>query len=191
MSFWPLLLISVGVAADAFAVSVGKGLAMSRLDWRAASRLALAFGLAQAAMPVVGWLLGSQLARYITSIDHWVAFLLLGAVGSHMLRSAWAEDEQEGGPGSGRGQVGTRELVVLSVATSIDALAVGISLALLRADIVAAAALIGVVTFALSLVGVVVGHRAGARFRRPAEAVGGVVLIGIGTRILLSHLAVI
>ena len=187
MSPLTLLVIAVGVSADAFAVAVGKGLAMRRLDGRAAVRLAVAFGLAQALMPVLGWLLGSQLAHYITSIDHWVAFVLLAAVGGRMLRGAWTTRDEDVEPEDAP-LVGRRELLVLSVATSIDALAVGISFAFMDVDIVAAAVVIGVVTLVLSLLGVVVGQRAGARFRGPAEAVGGVVLIGIGTRILLSHL---
>ena len=189
MSLWILLLIAVGVSADAFAVAIGKGFGMRRLDWRAATRLAAAFGLAQAAMPLLGWLLGSQLAHYITSIDHWVAFVLLGAVGGRMLLGAWTDDDDTSARPSGL--IGWRELLVLSVATSVDALAVGISFAFLEVDIVAAAGLIGVITFGLALAGVVVGQRAGSRLRGPAEAVGGVVLIGIGTRILLTHLAVI
>jgi len=186
MSLWTLLLIAVGVSADAFAVAIGKGLAMRRLHWQPALRLGVAFGVAQAVMPLLGWLLGSQLAHDVTSIDHWVAFVLLGAVGGRMLRGAWGEHDA-----AVPGRIGWRELVVLAVATSIDALAVGISFAFLDVDIVGAAVLIGVTTLVLSLVGVVVGQRAGARFRGPAEAVGGVVLIGIGTRILLTHLAVI
>lgn len=186
MGSWTLLLIAVGVSADAFAVSVGKGLGMRRLDVRTAGVLAGAFGLAQALMPVAGWVLGSQLARYVMSVDHWIAFVLLGGVGGRMLLGAFSADEDVD-----RGRLGAREVLVLAVATSIDALAVGISLAFVDVDIAVAAVLIGITTAALSLAGVVVGHRAGARFRGPAEAVGGVVLIGIGTRILLSHLALL
>ena len=113
MSLWTLLLISVGVSADAFAVAVGRGLPMRRLDGREAVRLGLAFGTAQAVMPLLGWLLGSQLAHYVTSIDHWVAFVLLGAVGGRMLRGAWAEEEDAGELAARR--VGRRELLVLSV----------------------------------------------------------------------------
>ena len=189
MSLLTLLVISVGVSADAFAVAVGKGLGTPRLDWRAATRLAVAFGIAQAVMPLLGWLLGSQLARYITSIDHWVAFVLLGVVGGRMLRGAWSAKDDAGEQPTGT--IGWREVAVLSVATSIDALAVGISFAFLDVNVLGAAALIGVTTLALSLLGVVIGVRAGARFRGPAEAVGGVVLLGIGTRILLTHLELI
>ena len=188
MSAWTLLLIAVGVSADAFAVAVGRGLGMRRLDWRAAAALAGAFGAAQAVMPLMGALLGSQLAHYVTSVDHWVAFGLLGVVGARMLRGAWRGDGEDGVSGV---RIGWRELLVLAVATSIDALAVGISFAFLEIDVLAAAAVIGVTTLLLSLGGVLVGSRAGARVRRPAEAVGGLVLIGMGTRILLSHLAVV
>ena len=188
MSFWALLLIAVGISADAFAVALGKGLAMRRLDWRTTLRLAGAFALAQAVMPVIGWFLGSQLAHYVTSVDHWIAFVLLGVVGGKMLRDAWSADVEGAGDGA---LLPGRELLVLSVATSIDALAVGISLAFFEIDILGAAGLIGVTTLLLAVAGVVLGHRAGSRFRRPAEAVGGVVLIGIGTRILLTHLALV
>ena len=186
MSLITLLLVAVGLSADAFAVALGKGLGTTRLRWRSALSLAVAFGVAQALMPLVEWLLGSQLARWISSLDHWVAFALLGVVGGKMLRDAWAGDDAE--PADG---LSWREVLVLSVATSIDALAVGIGFAFLEVDVLAAAALIGVTTLLLSLAGVVLGSRVGARARRPAEAAGGVVLIGIGTRILLTHLAVL
>lgn len=196
MSILTLLLIALGVSADAFAVSVGKGLGMRRFHARTALAIAVSFGLAQALMPLLGWLLGSQLERFITQLDHWIAFGLLAAVGGKMLREAFADEqdvENQGraptdATGSSRVLIAPRELLVLSVATSIDALAVGISLAFLDVNIVAAATLIGVVTALLSLAGVVIGQRAGARFRRPAEVVGGLVLIGIGLKILFDHL---
>ncbi len=194
MSLTTLLLIAVGLSADAFAVAVGKGLTMRRLHLRTAVLLGLAFGLAQALMPVIGWLLGSQLERYVTSVDHWIAFGLLALVGGTMLRDAVTggdDDPAEPTPSASTGQptthVAPRELAVLAVATSIDALAVGISFALLEVSIVAAAVVIGVVTFVLSVAGVAIGQRAGARFRRPAAIAGGLVLIGIGVHILLDH----
>ncbi len=187
LSLLTLLLLAVGVAADAFAVAVGKSLGMRRLRAGAALRLAVAFGLAQAVMPLLGYLLGAQLARYVISVDHWVVFLLLGAVGATMLRQAWIGGQDDDRPG----EISNRQLLVLSIATSIDALAVGIGFAFLQVNLFAAVTLIGVTTFGLTLLGVVVGYRAGARFRRPAEAAGGLVLIGIGTRILLSHLGVL
>ena len=201
MSFATLLLIAVGVSADAFAVAVGKGLALRRPHPRTAVALALAFGVAQALMFLVGWLLGSELETYVTAVDHWIAFALLLVVGGAMLHearsSSRADEAPDAGPPTGgvalatRPTVTPRELLVLSVATSIDALAVGVSVALLDVEIVTAVVVIGVVTCVLSFAGVVLGQRAGTRFRGPAEVVGGLVLIAIGTRILLQHLGVV
>ena len=205
MSFAALLLVAMGVSADAFAVAVGKGLTMRRLHRPTAAAVAVAFGSAQALMFLVGWLLGAQLETYVTSVDHWVAFALLLLVGGAMLfeaRSGAGPDEHDGdvdgdveedraGGLATRSRVTPRELLVLAVATSIDALAVGISSALLDVDIVVAVLLIGAVTCALSFAGVVLGQRAGARLRGPAEVAGGLVLIAIGTRILLQHLGVV
>jgi putative Mn2+ efflux pump MntP len=201
MSFAALLLVAMGVSADAFAVAVGKGLAMRRLHTPTATAVALAFGAAQAVMFLGGWLLGAQLETYVTSVDHWIAFALLLLVGGAMLyearsgspEHAAADDATDGGTGglATRTRVAPKELLVLSVATSIDALAVGISSALLDVDIVAAVLVIGVVTCVLSFAGVALGQRAGARFRGPAEVAGGLVLVAIGTRILLQHLGVV
>lgn len=201
MSFAAVLLIAMGVSADAFAVALGKGLTMRRLHGPTAASIAVAFGAAQALMFLVGWLLGAQLETYVTAVDHWVAFALLLLVGGAMLFEARSGDEDDvvepsapaGGSGAlaTRSRVAPRELLVLSVATSIDALAVGISSALLDVDLVVAATVIGLVTASLSFAGVVLGQRAGARLRGPAEVAGGLVLIAIGTRILLQHLGVV
>ncbi len=194
MSTVTLLIIALGVSADAFAVAVGKGLSMPRLHLRTAASIAIAFGLAQALMPLFGWLLGTQLEQFITPVDHWVAFGLLALVGGRMLREALrSEDLPDQGTGASNVVmlVSPRELLVLAVATSIDALAVGISLALVEVNIVAAVIVIGAVTCALSFAGVALGQRAGARFRGPAEIAGGLVLIGIGVKILLDGLGVL
>ncbi len=188
MSFLTLFLIAVGVSADAFAVAVGKGLQSRRLRLDDALALALCFGLFQAGMPVVGWLLGARFADAVSSFDHWIAFGLLAAIGGKMIwESFTGDDDNDDDPG----RIGIRELLVLGVATSIDALAVGIGFAFLDVSILGAVVLIGLTTFALTLVGLVVGHRAGARWRGPAEIVGGLILIGIGLRILLDHLGVL
>lgn len=193
MSTAALLLIALGVSADAFAVAVGKGLGMPRLHLRTAASIAIAFGLAQALMPLLGWLLGTQLEQFITPVDHWVAFGLLTLVGGRMLREALRpEDLPAEGTGAGNVMlVRPRELLVLALATSIDALAVGISLALVEVNIIAAVIVIGAVTCVLSFAGVALGQRAGARFRGPAEIAGGLVLIGIGVKILLDGLGVL
>ena len=179
-----LLLIAVGLSMDAFAVSVCKGLGMRRLDVRVALVLALLFGVFQAGMPVIGWLLGSQFLWLIEPVDHWIAFGLLGFIGGKMILDAVRGEEEESGVVD---HVTWGEFLMLAVATSIDALAVGISLAALNVEIVPSVLIIGVVTFVLSLVGVLVGHLFGSRFERPAQIVGGVVLVLIGVKVLLEH----
>lgn len=186
MSTWTLLLIALGVSADAFAVALGRGLHIRRLNVRDAASIAVAFGLFQALMPVLGWLLGVRFQGHITGVDHWIAFALLALIGGKMLHEALSPDTDDD---PYEDHIGLRELLVLSVATSIDALAVGISFAFLDVPIVGAAVLIGAVTAVISLTGVLIGHRAGTRFRRPAEIAGGLILIAIGVRIVLDHLA--
>lgn len=188
MSSLTLFLIALGVSADAFAVSIGKGLTMRSRRRVDALALAVTFGVFQAVMPLLGWLLGSGLRGYVTAVDHWIAFVLLAAIGVKMIWEATHHGEDEAATAGG---VPVRELLLLGVATSVDALAVGISFAFLEVSIVPAILLIGVTTFVLSLVGVAIGHRAGRRFRGPAEIAGGLILILIGTRILLDHLGVI
>lgn len=186
MPLWTLLALAGGVSADAFAVALGKGLQVRRAVWRSAFVIAAAFGLAQAVMPLIGYLLGSAFAEAIAPFDHWIAFGLLGAVGIKMLWEALTPDKPEDAA-SDRG-LSMREIVLLAVATSIDALAVGLSFAFLQVDVWVAVAVIGLVTFALSFVAVLIGHRVGTRFRRPAEVIGGLVLLAIGTQILIEHL---
>jgi len=189
MGFVELLLLAIGLSMDAFAVSVCKGLCMKRLNLRQATVVALFFGGFQALMPLVGWALGTQFEQFITPVDHWIAFVLLALIGGKMLWDAFHEDEELSCPADGK--LDLRELVMLAVATSIDALAVGITFAFLRVDILTSVGLIGVTTFALSIVGVAVGHRFGARYEKPATVVGGIVLILIGLKILLEHLGII
>jgi putative Mn2+ efflux pump MntP len=188
MSLLTLFLIAVGVSADAFAVALGKGLQMKRLSAHGVLALALTFGLFQGLMPVLGWALASGFSDYVTSVDHWIAFGLLALIGGKMIWEAFGDDDEDA---AGDGRVPLGELLVLGVATSIDALAVGISFAFLDVSVAGAAALIGVTTFVLTAVGVLLGHRAGVRFRGPAEVVGGLVLVGIGLKILLEHTGVI
>jgi len=186
MSFWALFLIAVGVSADAFAVALGKGMHMRRFNLKNAIIIAATFGLFQAAMPLIGWLLGTQFAPYIGAFDHWIAFVLLGLVGAKMLWEAFTSHEDTA---KDYDRINVRELLVLAFATSIDALAVGVTLAFIPVSITGAVLLIGVTTLALSFVGVYVGRRVGARFGKPAEIAGGVILILIGTKILIDHLA--
>lgn len=186
MDYLSILLIAVGLAMDAFAVAVCKGLAMRRPGLRSVAVVGLWFGLFQALMPVIGYLLGSSFYSYIADYDHWIAFGLLALIGANMIREALS-DEDEGVDDS----TGFRVMLVLAVATSIDALAVGISLAMTGDDIVTSAAVIGVVTFLISAAGVKVGSLFGDRFGRKAELAGGIVLIAIGLRILLEHLGLL
>lgn len=190
MGFVELFLIGVGLSMDAFAVSICKGLGMSRLNMRQAAVIALFFGGFQALMPLIGWALGSQLAELITPIDHWIAFALLAFVGGKMLWDAFHEDDEQGGEAKDA-KLDLKELLMLAIATSIDALAVGITFAFLQVAIVPSVTIIGVTTFVLSLVGVAVGHFFGARFEKPATIAGGVVLVLIGVKILLEHLGVV
>mgnify|MGYP004678877425 FL=1 len=190
MGFVELFLIGVGLSVDAFAVSICKGLGMSRLNMRQAVVISLFFGGFQALMPLIGWALGSQLADLITPIDHWIAFALLAFVGGKMLWDAFHEDDEQEGDAKDT-KLDLKELLMLAIATSIDALAVGITFAFLQVAIVPSVIIIGVTTFVLSFVGVAVGHFFGARFEKPATIAGGVVLILIGAKILLEHLGVI
>ena len=190
MGIVELLLIAVGLSMDAFAVSICRGLGMRRLNLRTAAVLALFFGGFQALMPLIGWALGSQFMWLIGPVDHWVAFVLLAFIGGKMLWEAFHE-EDEGCDCEDTGAIDLREFLILAVATSIDALAAGISFAALNVDIVASVSLIGIITYALSFAGVAVGHFFGARYEKPASIVGGVVLILIGLKVLLEHLGVL
>lgn len=190
VGFVELFLIGVGLSMDAFAVSICKGLGMSRLNMRQAAVISLFFGGFQALMPLIGWALGSQLTDFITPIDHWIAFGLLAFVGGKMLWDAFHEDDEDEGAQTDE-KLDLKELLMLAIATSIDALAVGITFAFLQVAIVPSITIIGLTTFVISFAGVVVGHFFGARFEKPATIVGGVVLILIGVKILLEHLGVI
>ena len=185
MSFAELFLIAVGLSMDAFAVSVGKGLGMRALDLRKAGLIALFFGSFQAFMPLVGWLLGAQFAHYVTSVAHWIAFALLAFIGAKMLRDAFHDDGED--DGSDGAALDLKELTVLAVATSIDALAVGVTFAFLDVNVAPAVTLIGITTFAISFAGVAIGHAFGSRWERPSAIAGGIILIAIGIKIVLDH----
>ena len=188
MGFVELFLIAVGLSMDAFAVSVCKGLGMQRLNMGQAVVIALFFGGFQALMPVIGWAVGAQFAHFVSTYAHWIAFALLAFVGGKMLWDAFHEDE---GEDAGPFKLELGDLLMLAIATSIDALAVGVSFAFLDVAIAPSAALIGVTTFVLSLVGVAVGHQFGSRWEKPAAIVGGIVLILIGVKVLLEGLGIL
>ena len=184
-----LLLMGVGLAMDAFAVSICKGLSMKRVKWQHATIIGIFFGGFQALMPFIGWVLGSQFEQYITKVDHWIAFGLLGIIGGKMLFEALkGEEDDECGCCDNAEKFDIKELFVLAIATSIDALAVGITFAFLNYPVGMAVTIIGVITFAISVAGVYIGNFFGSRFKTKAEIAGGVILIGIGIKILLEHL---
>ena len=188
--FITLLLMGIGLAMDAFAVSICKGLSMKKVKWQHAAVIGLFFGGFQALMPFIGWLLGSQFEQYITSVDHWIAFGLLGIIGGKMLYEAIKGDEEEDECGCCKDseKLNIKELFILAIATSIDALAVGITFAFLKYPVGKAVTVIGVTTFIISVAGVYIGNFFGARFKKKAEIAGGIILIGIGIKILLEHL---
>ncbi len=186
MTLLELFLIAIGLSMDAFAVAVCKGLSMKTINKKYMFLIALFFGGFQALMPLLGYFLGSQFSAYIERFDHWVAFLLLAVIGGNMIRESREEAEEESYQG-----INYKELLLLAVATSIDALAVGITFAFLQVEIVPAVALIGCTTFVLSLIGVVVGNLFGARYKSRAEFTGGVILLLIGVKILLEHLGIL
>ncbi len=191
MGFIELFLVGVGLSMDAFAVSICKGLGMKRLNMKQALVIGLFFGGFQALMPFLGWALGTQLADLITPIDHWIAFILLAVIGGKMLLDAFRGGEEDEAAEAKDAKLDLKELFMLAIATSIDALAVGITFAFLGVDIVFAIAVIGATTFVISVAGVAVGHAFGARYEKGATIVGGVVLILIGLKILLEHLGII
>ena len=190
MSSWTLFLLAAGLSADAFAVSIGKGLQLREGILRTAFTLGAAFGLAQAIMPVIGWALGSAFASRVSAVAPWVAFALLSAIGAKMLWEAFqSDDESPGGDAAGSKapkHLPGAEVFMLAIATSIDALAVGVSLAVLEVSIWFTVTAIGIVTFSLSFVAVFLGHKAGTRYQRPAEIVGALILIGIGVRVVVE-----
>ena len=185
MSLWDLFVIAVALSMDAFAVSICKGLSVCRLSKKHALCAGLWFGGFQALMPLVGYLLGVSFQELITSVDHWIAFVLLGFIGFNMLREALGSD---GDSCDCNDSFAVREMLTLAIATSIDALAVGITFAFLRVDIVPAVSFIGVTTFLLSMAGIKIGNIFGVRYKKKAEIFGGIVLIGMGLKILLEHL---
>jgi putative Mn2+ efflux pump MntP len=188
MGVWELLLIAVGLSMDAFAAALCKGMGMKNRTPHHSAVIALFFGGFQALMPLLGWLLGKQFEKYITTVDHWVAFGLLAFIGGKMIYEVFQKDTC---PREGGGELNLKELLMLAIATSIDALAVGITFAFLQVKIIPAISLVGVTTFVISYLGVFIGYRCGAKLKSKAELVGGLVLILIGVKILLEHLQVL
>lgn len=182
------LLLGVGLAMDAFAVSICKGLAMRKVNKKQAVLIALFFGGFQAIMPVIGWLLCKGFQTYIEAFDHWIAFALLAFIGVKMIIETLREKEDDVVIEEMDPPLDMKEMLMLAIATSIDALAVGISLAALDRPIVESAAIIGVVTFVISIIGVYIGNFFGNRYKKRAELTGGIILVLIGVKILCEHM---
>ena len=186
MGIIELILLSIGLGMDAFAVSVCKGISMKKMNWKKACIIGLYFGGFQAIMPVIGYFFGSSFESIITNIDHWIAFILLAIIGAKMIQEAFQKEEEEYTE-----DISVKTMIVLSIATSIDALAVGITFAFLKVNLLLAITLIGTITFILSVIGTKIGNRFGDKYKSKAELAGGIILIIIGLKILLEHIGII
>ena len=186
MSTLELLLLSVGLAMDAFAVAICKGLALEKVSLKQMAIVGAWFGAFQALMPALGWLLGSAFEQYIVAFDHWIAFVLLGMIGINMIREALSKGDEPAD-----GSLCFKAMLLLAVATSIDALAVGVTFAFLQVKILVSVLMIGIITFGISAIGVKLGNIVGCKCQNKAEFAGGVILILLGTKILLEHLGVL
>ena len=191
MGLAELFILAVGLSMDAFAVSICKGLCMRKVTVKKAGIVGLYFGAFQAGMPLLGYALGVQFQDRITALDHWIAFVLLGLSGTNMIREALSKGEEDCVcPTDEKEELGAKNMLLLAVATSIDALAVGVTFAFLKVQIIPAVSFIGIITFSLSAAGVKIGNVFGVRYKSKAELAGGIILILMGTKILLEHLGV-
>lgn len=182
MSIIELLLIAMGLSMDAFAVSIGKGLSVCHLRPHHSMSVGLWFGGFQAMMPLIGYALGASFASLVSDYDHWIAFVLLGIIGANMIKEAFSKEEKSDPDFS------FKTMLIMAIATSIDALAIGVSFAFLGVNILTAAIVIGITTFLFSVAGIKIGNLFGCRYKSKSEFIGGVVLIIIGTKILMEHL---
>lgn len=186
MTILEILLIAIGLAMDAFAVSICKGLSMKKMSWKKALVIGAYFGIFQGVMPLIGYLLGASFENLVTKIDHWIAFGLLVFIGVNMLKEAFSKDSE-----NCNDKVDFTTMFVLAIATSIDALAVGITFAFLNVNILSSAIIIAITTFIISLIGVKIGNKFGDKYEQKAEVVGGFILIFMGAKILLEHLGIL
>ena len=186
MELFEIVVIGIGLAMDAFAVSVCKGLAMKKLDWKKVIIISLYFGIFQALMPVLGYCLGSTFSSFVQQVDHWIAFILLAIIGGNMIKDS-TDDEEE----KRNDKVDVKTMVLLALATSIDALAVGVTFAFFEVNLWLSISIIGIITFVLSVLGVIIGNKFGDKFQNRAELAGGIILIIIGLKILLEHLGIL
>lgn len=186
MNFIETFLIGISLAADAFAVSICKGLSMKKYEVKKGLIIGLYFGAFQGLMPIIGYLLGTTFESLITSIDHWIAFVLLLTIGANMIRESLSIDEE-----TNNDKIDIKTMLPLSIATSIDALAIGITFSFLKANITIATITITTITFVLSFIGTKIGNKFGTKYKSKAEFTGGLILIVIGIKILLEHLKII
>lgn len=185
MGIIELFFLAIALSMDAFAVSICKGLSMKQMKWSNAVKAGLYFGIFQAVMPLIGYFFGFHFQSFITNIDHWIAFVLLTVIGINMIRESFQKAEELDDSFS------FRSMIILSVATSIDALAVGVTFAFLNTAIIPAVSFIGIVTFCFSFAGIKIGNVFGIRYKNKAELCGGIILILIGLKILLEHLGIV
>ena len=186
MGILEIVLTAIGLAMDAFAVSICKGLSMKKMNWKKAIIVGGYFGLFQAGMPIIGYFLGSTFEVYVTSVDHWIAFILLSLIGGNMIKEAFDNEEEKRND-----KVDFKTMIVLAIATSIDALAIGITFAFFDVNLLLAISIIGTITFIISIMGVKIGNKFGDKYQNKAEVVGGLILILLGIKILLEHLGII
>ena len=186
MGIVEITLLGIGLAMDAFAVSICKGLSMKKMNWKNTIIIALYFGIFQALMPVIGYFLGTTFEGLVTKFDHWIAFALLLAIGGSMIKEAFSKDEE-----NKNDKVDFKTMSVLALATSIDAIAVGITFAFFEVNVLLAVTIIGLITFIISIIGVKIGNRFGDKYQSKAELMGGIILILLGIKILLEHLNII
>ena len=183
-----IVFIAFGLAMDAFAVSICRGLKVRKVSWKYSVSTAFVFGLFQALMPLIGYLAGKQFEGYITGIDHWIAFGLLGIIGINLIKESFDKEEDDAACDE---DISFKELLLMGIATSIDALAIGVTFAFLKINIITAIIIIGIITFVLSLSGVYIGNLFGSKLKKGAEVLGGIILIAIGIKILLEHLGIL
>ncbi len=181
-----IFLISLGLAMDSFAVAICKGLSMKKMNYKKAIIIALYFGLFQALMPIIGYFLGDTFDHEVTSIDHWIIFILLSLIGGNMIKEAFSKEEEKSND-----KTDFKTMIVLAIATSIDALAIGITFAFLKVNILFSVSLIGLTAFILSFIGVKIGNVFGDKYEKKATLAGGLILLLIGIKILLNHLGVV
>lgn len=185
MGILEILLLGIGLAMDAFAVSICKGLSMKRMNWKNAVIIALYFGTFQMLMPMIGYFLGSSFESFVTTFDHWIAFILLSLIGGNMIKESFDNED-----GKKNDKVDFKTMVVLALATSIDALAVGITFAFFDVNLLLAVSIIGIITFIISIFGVKIGNKFGDKYQNKAELMGGIILVLLGIKILLEHLGI-